>query len=57
MTPFFCGIKEDRKGRDVVEVGQGYQLRETAGDYKPLFGDENEDIGLENAYFWDLNAE
>jgi hypothetical protein len=51
----FVGIRG--KGRDVVEVGQGYQLRETAGDYKPLFGDENEDIGLENAYFWNLNAE
>ena len=33
----FLGIRG--KGRDVVEVGQGYQLRERAGDYKPLFGD------------------
>ena len=51
----FLGITG--KGRDVVEVGQGYQLREAAGDYKPLFRDENEDIGMENAYFWNLNAE
>lgn len=51
----FLGIRA--KGRDVVEGGQGYQLREAAADYNPLFGDENEDIGVENAYFWDLNAE
>jgi hypothetical protein len=35
---------------------QGYQLREAAADYKPLLEDENEDIGLENAYYWDLNG-
>jgi hypothetical protein len=41
----------------VVEGGEGYQLRQAAADYKPLFGDENEDIGLENTYFQDPNAE
>jgi len=46
-----------RPTMDVVEGGQGYQLREAAADYKPLFEDENEDIGLENVYDWDLNAE
>ena len=51
----FLGIRA--KGRDVVEGGEGYQLREVAADYKPLFGDESEDIGLEDAYFWKLNAE
>jgi hypothetical protein len=51
----FLGIRA--KGRDVVEGGQGYQLREAAADYKRLFENENEDIGVENAYFWDLNAE
>ena len=45
------------KGRDVVEGSQGYQLREAAADYKPIFEDENKDIGLENAYLWNLNAE
>jgi hypothetical protein len=40
-----------------VDNSQGYQLREAAADYNPLFEDENEDIGLENAYFWDPNAE
>jgi hypothetical protein len=52
-----CGKSQGAKGRDVVEGGQGYQLREAAADYKPLFEDENDDIGLENAYFWNLNAE
>jgi hypothetical protein len=51
------GKSQGAKGRDVVEFGQGYQLREAAADYKPLFRDENDDIGLENAYFWNLNAE
>jgi hypothetical protein len=32
-------------------------VQETAADYKPLFGHENEDIGFENAYFWNLNPE
>jgi hypothetical protein len=51
----FLGIRG--KGWDGVEGGQGYQLREAAADYEPLFGDENEDIDLENAYSWDLDAE
>jgi putative transposase len=54
MVKQFLGIRA--KGRDVVEGGQGYQLREAAADYKPLLEDENEDIGLENAYGWDLNG-
>jgi hypothetical protein len=51
----FLGMRA--KGWDVVEGGEGYQLREAAAHYKALFGDENEDIGLENAYSWDLDAE
>jgi putative transposase len=50
----FLGIRA--KGRDVVEGGQGYQLREAAADYKPLLEGKNEDIGFENAYFWNLNG-
>jgi len=47
---------------EIVEVFQdlqslGGQVREAAADYKPLFGDENEDIGLGNAYCWNLKAE
>jgi hypothetical protein len=55
MVTEFLGIRA--KGRDVIEGDQGYQLREAPADYKPLFKDENEDIGLENIYFWDLKGE
>ncbi len=45
------------KGRDVIEAGEGYQLRENLSSYKALFGVENEDIDLKNTYFWDVNSE
>ena len=45
------------KGRDVVEVGEGYQLRESFSSYKALLGVENEDIDLKNTYFWDVKSE
>jgi hypothetical protein len=45
------------KGRDVVEAGERYQLRENLSSYKALFWVENEDIGLKNTYFWDLKSE
>jgi putative transposase len=45
------------KGRDVIEVAEGYQLREGGVQYKALFGAQEEDIGPENAYFWDVNTE
>jgi len=45
------------KGRDVLEGSERYQLRESPGHYKALFGAENEDIGLENTYLWDVKAE
>ena len=51
----FLGIRA--KGRDVLEGGQGCQLRKAAADYEPLFGDENGDIGVENSHFWELNDE
>jgi hypothetical protein len=35
----------------------GHQLREGAAAYKTLFEVENDDIGLENTCFWDVNAE
>ena len=31
-----------------------YQLREEAADYQALFQVENSDIGLDNAYLWDI---
>ena len=45
------------QGRNVVESGEGYQLRERSAHYKALFGAEKDDIGLENIYFWDVKAE
>jgi putative transposase len=45
------------KGRDVIEGGEGYHLREGSAHYKALFGAENEGIGLQNAYSWNVNAE
>jgi putative transposase len=44
-------------GRDVIEAGEGYQLRENISSYKTLFGVENEDIDLKNTYFWDVKSE
>ena len=41
-------------GREVIEGGEGYQLREGPARYKALFGDEKEDIGTENTYAWNL---
>jgi hypothetical protein len=45
------------KGRDVIKGGEWYQLRERPAYYKALFEVENEDIDLENTYFWDVKAE
>ena len=45
------------KGRNVMEGGEGYQLREEAAHYMALFGAEKDDIGPENTYFWDVNTE
>ncbi|UCD81495.1 MAG: transposase, partial [Desulfobacterales bacterium] len=45
------------KGRDVIESGEGYQLRESPTPYKAFFAAENEDIGLENTHFWDIKVE
>ena len=45
------------RGRDVIESGDGYQLRESPAPYKGFFGAENEDIGLENTRIWDIKVE
>ena len=45
------------KGRDVIEGSEGYQFREGAAHYKALFEVENDDIGLENIFLWDVNNE
>ena len=45
------------RGRDVVKGDDGYHLREGAAPYIALFEAEKDDIGPENAYFWDENTE
>jgi hypothetical protein len=40
------------KGREVIEAGEGYQLRESPADHNALFDAEKEDIGHGNTYFW-----
>lgn len=45
------------KGRDVIGGSEAYQLREGSAPYKALFGAENDNIDLENTYFWDVNNE
>ena len=36
---------------------EGYQLLESPALYKALFEAENEDMDLENTYFWDVKDE
>jgi hypothetical protein len=45
------------KGREIIESADGYQLRERSAPYKALFEAENEDIDLENTFFWDVKVE
>jgi hypothetical protein len=45
------------KERDVIQSGEGYQLRESPAPYKVLFEAENEDIDPENIVFWDVKDE
>ncbi len=45
------------KGREVIEGGERYQLREGPAPYGALFGAEKDNIGLENTYLWDIRAE
>lgn len=43
------------KGRKTTETDVGYQLREPAKSYMHHLGAENDDIGPENGYFWNIN--
>jgi len=52
-----AGLGFRAKGRDVIQSGEGYQLRESPAPYKVLFEAENEDIDLENTVFWDVKDE
>lgn len=44
-------------GRNVIEGGGGYQLREGAASYNALLRPEKRDIGPKNTYCWDINYE
>jgi hypothetical protein len=44
------------KGRKVFDVGVGCELRESATEYIVDSDAENNDIGLQNAFFWDTNV-
>jgi len=43
------------KGRDFIKDDERYHLREEVAYYTALFRAEKEDIGPEDAYFWDVN--
>jgi hypothetical protein len=45
------------KGRDIIKGAEGYQVQEGPVTYNALLGAEKGDIDLQNAYFWDINAE
>ena len=45
------------KGRDIIEGGERYHLREEAAPYTALFRAEKDDIGTENAHVLDVNPE
>jgi hypothetical protein len=45
------------KGRDVIQSGEGYRLRQSPALYKVLFEAENVDIDLESTVFWDVKDE
>jgi putative transposase len=45
------------KGREVIEGGEGYRLREGPARYEALLGIEKEDIDLGNTFRWDIKTE
>ena len=45
------------KGRKVREAAEAYQLREPSALYGGHLGVKNDDIGVENTYFWDIKPE
>ena len=49
--------RNTHKGREIIEGGEGYQIREEPGLYKALFGAKKSDIGPKNTYSWDINTE
>ena len=45
------------KGKKGLKAAEGYQLRDPSSPYKAYFDIKNEDIGVNNTYYWDINAE
>ena len=41
------------KGRNILENGEGFQLREDMGTYIANFDSKKDDIGAQNTYYWD----
>jgi len=58
--PFVEAVKSllgfKAKGREAVETGEGYQLREGAACYNALSEAEKSDIVAENSYLWNTSA-
>ncbi|MCB2183768.1 MAG: hypothetical protein KQH63_17190 [Desulfobulbaceae bacterium] len=44
------------KGRKIIESDEGFQLRENKVTYIAHFDCKKDDIGGQNAYFWDINS-
>jgi hypothetical protein len=45
------------KGQKILENDGGFQLREEMGTYIANSDIKNDDIGDQNAYYWDVNHE
>ncbi len=43
------------KGREILENGGGFQLREETATYIANYDSKNDNIGVKNTYFWDIN--
>jgi hypothetical protein len=42
--------------RKLLESEGGFQLREKAGTYIDDFDSQKDNIGAQNAYFWDIDS-
>jgi len=44
------------KCRKAFDAADAYQLQEPRSAYRSDFNPENDDIGVKNRYFWDINS-
>jgi hypothetical protein len=42
-------------GRELMEAGESYELREPEISYEADIGHENDDLRRENTYFWNVS--